>query len=164
MDINQKKEQFSKAYVDALAAQIGLSTSEPSVDDDSIDLTITGKNFQGRFRNPKIDVQLKCTASNNGSDLLKFPLKMKNYNDLRGGGLSCPRYLFVLVVPETPELWLLHGEDHSQFFHVCYWYSLMELPDVTNTSAVVLNIPKSQRLTSESIYELMQMASNWSPV
>ena len=38
MDINQRKEQFSRAYVLAVASAAGYAWYQPSVDDDSIDL------------------------------------------------------------------------------------------------------------------------------
>ncbi len=38
MDIDQRKEQFSHAYVKAVAAVAGFAWYKPSVDDDSIDL------------------------------------------------------------------------------------------------------------------------------
>ena len=63
MDINLRKEQFSTAYIQALAAQIGLKYSIDSVDDDSVDITLKGKGFKGKLlRNPHIEIQLKCTS------------------------------------------------------------------------------------------------------
>lgn len=104
MDDNQKKELFSKAFVKALAAQSGLRSAEPDVDDDSIDVIIRGRGYRTGIRNPQIDVQLKCTANNDGDDdFFKFRLPLKNYNDLRGDNILCPRFLFVLVVPEYCE-------------------------------------------------------------
>lgn len=98
MDLSTQKEQFSIAYVKAIAAQAGLNYAIPVVDNDSIDISIIGRGFKGRIRSPQIDVQLKCTS--NGvfeEDTLKFDLKLKNYNDLRGEGCLAPRYLVVLV-------------------------------------------------------------------
>ena len=91
MDDNQKKELFSKAFVKALAAQSGLRSAEPDVDDDSIDVIIRGRGYPTGIRNPQIDVQLKCTANDEGDeDFLKFSLSLKNYNDLRGELRSMP--------------------------------------------------------------------------
>jgi hypothetical protein len=59
MDIAQRKEQFSKAYIKAIAAQIGLNPSKPAVDDDSIDICLEGKGFTGKLRNPRIKVDPK---------------------------------------------------------------------------------------------------------
>ncbi len=50
MDKNQKKELFSKAYVKALAAQLGFRTSEPDVDDDSVDIIVGRSRYRGEGR------------------------------------------------------------------------------------------------------------------
>lgn len=85
MEITQKKEQFNVAYISALAAQVGINTSKPTVDDDSVDMILIGKGFQGRVRNPQIDLQLKCTSQDLiQGDTLSYPLSKKNYDDLRG--------------------------------------------------------------------------------
>ena len=160
MDENQKKELFSKAFVKALAAQSGFRSAEPDVDDDSIDLIIRGRGYRTGIRNPQIDIQLKCTASNEGGDdYFKFRLPLKNYNDLREEDVLCPRFLFILVVPENCEEWLIHQPTSSIIRHCCYWYSLRSLPAVTNKSKVTLNIPRSQRLTSQSLLQLMDIAN-----
>lgn len=161
MDKNLKKELFSKAYVKALAAQLGFRTCEPDVDDDSIDIIVRGRGFESHIRNPQLDVQLKCTAKNSGDEnTLKFLLPIKNYNDLRGDDLLCPRYLFVFLVPESCEEWIGQEDNHIMIRHCCYWVSLSELPGVANTSSVTIDIPRDQKLTSDSIYSLMEMASN----
>lgn len=160
MDDNQKKELFSKAFVKALAAQSGLRSAEPDVDDDSIDVIIRGRGYHTSIRNPQIDVQLKCTANDEGDeDILKFPLSLKNYNDLKGEDVLCPRYLFVLVVPPSCEDWLVHHSTSSIIKHCCYWFSLRGMPTVQNNTSVTLSIPRSQRLTSQSMIYLMDLAS-----
>ena len=63
MHETQQKEQFSKAYIRAIAAVGGLRVSEPEVDDDSIDMTLAARGGSGGVRSPKLDLQLKCTAS-----------------------------------------------------------------------------------------------------
>ena len=62
MDISQRKEQFSIAYVRAVASAAGFSVSTPEVDDDSVDLTLSGRIVEGVGSRPKIDLQLKCTS------------------------------------------------------------------------------------------------------
>ncbi len=162
MDVNQKKELFSKAFVNALAAQSGLRSSEPNVDDDSIDITLRGRGYnKSGIRCPQIDVQLKCTADDRGdSSIFKFKLPLKNYEDLRGDNFLCPRFLFVLVVPENIDDWLTHQKSYSELKHCCYWYSLRDLDAVSNATSVTINIPRSQRLTSQSLLELMESASH----
>lgn len=161
MDINQRKELFSKAFMKAIAAQIGLRTAEPDVDDDSIDIIIRGRGFRGAIRNPQLDIQLKCTANaKHNDDSLSFALPLKNYNDLRGENIVCPRYLFVFVVPEKCEDWLLHDLDFCKIQHCGYWFSLLNMPNVSNSTSVTVKIPKSQRLTAATMHDLMEQASD----
>lgn len=160
MDKNQKKDLFSRAYVKAIAAQLGFRSSIPDVDDDSVDLILQGRGFSSGIRNPQIEVQLKCTSQNTGTnEYLKFVLPIKNYNDLRGDGLLCPRYLFVLVVPDDVEKWMLHDNTHTTIMHCCYWISLMDFPDTSNTTNITIEIPRENLLTSGSLLSLMMSAS-----
>jgi hypothetical protein len=162
MDVNKKKELFSKAFVSALAAQSGLRSSVPDVDDDSVDVTIQGRglNLNG-IRSPKIDVQLKCTDEDSGDDsIFKFKLKIKNYEDLRGDNFLCPRFLFVLVVPENTSEWLTHQPSFTELKHYGYWFSLRDMGPVYNKTSVTIAIPRTQRLTSQSLLALMDSANN----
>jgi hypothetical protein len=85
VELSQRKEQFSKAYLRAVSSVAGFRLSEPSVDDDSVDWTVSGRGSYKVLRSPKLDVQLKCTerwTSRNG--YFSFPLEVKNYNDGEG--------------------------------------------------------------------------------
>ena len=62
MDLAQQKQEFSKAYVKAIAAAAGYATQEPTVDDDSVDLGVVARGGGGTVRSPRLDLQLKCTA------------------------------------------------------------------------------------------------------
>ncbi|KAI1698528.1 hypothetical protein Ddc_19045 [Ditylenchus destructor] len=74
MEIGKRKELFNVAYVCALAAQAGLNYESLFVDDDSVDITL-----------------LKCTSGHYLSgEVIKFPLKKKNYDDLRGENVVSP--------------------------------------------------------------------------
>lgn len=160
MDLSKRKELFSIAYLTAVAAKAGLNHQSPVVDDDSIDLSLMGKDYTGKVRNPQIDIQLKCTSQDviNG-DRLKFNLKLKNYNDLRGEDVSNSRYLMVLVVPDNPENWATFGDDNLILQNSFYWASLRFSPETLNTSQVLIEIPTTQKVTSETLLSLMSMAS-----
>ena len=160
MDRNQKKELFSTAFVKAIAAQVGFRTMIPDVDDDSVDIIIKGRGYSAPIRNPQLEVQLKCTATDDeSSDVLKFNLSIKNYNDLRGDDILSPRYLFVVVVPKEPKDWLSHEARFTKLQHCCYWMSIKDFPETTNTTSVTIDIPKTQVLSAESMLSLMEMAS-----
>ncbi len=162
MDISQKKERFSTAFVKAVAAQSGFRIAVPDVDDDSVDLIIKGKGYKAPIRNPQLEVQLKCTSSYiETDDIIKFQLSLKNYNDLRGDDLISPRYLFVHVVPEDCEEWLVQDNAFAKLSYKCYWVSIMDSPQTSNTTSVTIDIPKLQVLTGASIKGLMIQASSW---
>ena len=52
MDISQRKEQFSIAYVRAIASVAGFSVSTPGVDDDSV-----GRRFRPDRRGYSVSAQ-----------------------------------------------------------------------------------------------------------
>lgn len=160
MDINQKKEQFSVAYVNAIAAQAGLSNAKPSVDDDSIDLSLKGRGFCGKIRSSQLDLQLKCTSRDLVKDgFIRFPLPIKNYNDLRGEDILIPRYLAVLLVPELDSEWAELRDEELVLRNTCHWVSIRNLPEKNNLSTVTVEIPLAQRLTKDTLLMLMQFAS-----
>lgn len=161
MDISAQKEQFSYAYIQATAAQAGLNYSKDAVDDDSIDIRLSGKGFTGGLiRNPTIEVQLKCTSQDViKDDVIKYPLKLKNYNDLRGDDVAAPRYLMVLVVPDKIGNWTHHLDNAMVLFNNCYWASLRFEPESKNTTNVTVEISLDQKVTAESLVRLMELAS-----
>lgn len=161
MDINQRKQLLSRSYVGAIAAQIGLRSAIPDVDDDSVDLILKGRGFHSTIRNPQIEVQLKCTELDKGcSEFFSFQLPVKNYNDLRGDNLLCPRYLFVLVVPQDSNYWLSYEVDHMKIKYRCYWISLKDLDTTHNENSITIKIPRKNLLTASSLKSIMELASN----
>lgn len=161
MDINQKKEQFNRAYITAIAAQAGINHSKHEVDDDSIDIELIGKGFIGKLRNPRLEVQLKCTSRDLITDgFIKFPLSKKNYDDLRATNVSAPRYLMVLIVPDDHTLWIEHNDDEMLMRHSCYWISIRNYPESTNQTSITVDIPVTQKVTHETLKHLLENASN----
>lgn len=161
MDINQQKEQFSKAYIKAVATVAGYAISDAEVDDDSVDVTISQRGGRGSIRSPKIDAQLKCTSRsiiNNGR--IAYPLKIKNYNDLRPVNVQVPRILIIVIVPDNVEHWLTHTEEKLSLYHCGYWYSLRGLPETQNEGAVTISFPSTQCLTSEQLKSIMERVGN----
>ena len=160
MDRRKRKEQFNVAYVGALAAQVGINNARTEVDDDSIDVYLVGRGYSGKIRNPQIQLQLKCTSQDlvSGS-VVKFPLKRKNYDDLRGMNILCPRYLAVLIVPGNEAEWTEHSAEGMLLRHTCYWVSIRDLPD-TDQGSITVEVPIAQRLTAVELERMMLQASN----
>ena len=161
MDLAQKKQEFSKAYVKAVAAACGYATQEPSVDDDSVDLGLAARGGGGTVRSPRLDLQLKCTARDVvGDETVNFPLEMKNYEELRPVNYLVPRILIVVVVPDDVAQWINHTENELLMRHCGYWYSLRGMPFSENTTTVTVNIPRTQVFDVPSVSEMMERISN----
>jgi hypothetical protein len=132
------------------------------VDDDSIDITFQAKgNFGiGKRRSPMIQVQLKCSSQQLvRNDVIKFPLKIKNYDDLRGDDVVVPRYLAILLVPDNYQEWIAYNDDHIALYKSCHWVSLRDFAPNPNATTVTVDIPLSQRLTSQTLWQMMELAS-----
>src|SRR6266550_4758246 len=107
MDLNKQKEQFSIAYVRAVVAAASYNVYKMEVDEDSVDLGIAATASLDLPLRPRLDLQLKCTAAEGAlhDEFIHFPLKVKNYGDLRNSGLV-PQALVVVLVPTRVEDWL----------------------------------------------------------
>jgi hypothetical protein len=74
MHLTHRQEQFSNAFVEAVAAVAGCSAAQNSVDNDSIDWTLSNR----LPRRPKLDLQLKCTGNDVGtSEHIRLALPVK---------------------------------------------------------------------------------------
>ncbi len=161
MDPQKQKEEFQYAYVCALAAHAGLNRGDFRIDDDSIDITFQAKGgFGGKLRSPMIQIQLKCSSQDLiVGDVIKFPLKIKNYDDLRGDDVVVPRYLAVLLVPDDVTHWIASHDNHIALFKSCHWLSLRDYGPTVNEVSVTVDVPIEQRLTSATLWQMMDRAS-----
>jgi len=97
MDINKQKELLSLAYVKAVSATAGLGWSSPSPDE-GIDICLGFEGTIGKMRSPRLELQAKATSRELLRDdgMIHFPLRIKNYNDLRPTNVMVPRILVVM--------------------------------------------------------------------
>lgn len=161
MHITQQQEQFSNAYLRMVATVAECTLSKPEVDDDSVDFTIHGKGYNGKYGYPRLDVQLKCYR-NFPIQLqgFSYPLKIKNYNDLKVTNVLVPRILIILVVPKNIEDWLEHSDQQTIVKHCAYWASIRGKPPTQNTKTVTVSIPQRNRLTPNELRRLMQIVAS----
>jgi Domain of unknown function (DUF4365) len=161
MDLSQRKQEFSKAYVKAVAAVCGYATQVPSVDDDSVDLGLAARGGGGTVRSPRLDLQLKCTDQDFvRSQTINFPLPVKNYEELRPTDLMVPRILVVVVVPGDLAQWVAHSESELLLRHCGYWFSLRGMPATENEETVTLHIPRGQVFSVPAVTGMMHRISN----
>jgi len=156
MEESLQKEQFSIAYLRAVATVANYSVDDQTVDDDSVDVTIKGSRQQGTVqKSPRLDVQLKCTSTDTGQgDELSFRLSRKNYDDLRDPHLHVPRILVVLCVPPSLGDWLDETPEQTVLRRVAYWRSLRGEPAIA-TDRRVLHLPRTNRFCVNALRDIM---------
>ena len=134
MSPNAQMEQLSSAYLRAVVAAAGFGVDKPEIDDKSIDYRIDGYLEPDFKFEPKLELQLKCTASDyyRKQAAIPFDLRRKNYNDLCRPALI-PRILVVVVIPENPDLWLEQTEEHLLLRYCGYWLSLAGQLPISST-------------------------------
>lgn len=159
MDLNKQKEQFSIAYIRAVVAAAGFNIGKMDIDEDSIDLSIASSRYFLAVR-ASIDVQLKCTADERvlRQEFIHFPLKIKNYDDLRTARL--PHALVVVLVPPNVEDWLIQTEQEMVMRRCGYWLSLAGQPEVQNQASVTVKIPRTQQFTAGALKDMMKRIRN----
>lgn len=161
MHIDQRKEQFSLAYVHAVAAVAGCNVGRWSVDDDSIDLTLSKKREPAAFAAPRLDVQVKCTESGDfANGVLRYQLKIKNYEDLSDPNVLTPRILVVVVVPDSCDSWCSQTEEAMVLRKCGYWLSLAGMPATANQAKVTVPLPRVNVFTPAALDTMMQTISS----
>lgn len=157
-----RKEQFSIAYVHAIATAAGVAATRPTVDDDSVDLYLSARGG----RSPKIEAQLKCTENETrliGGEL-SFPLPIKNYEDLRRETMT-PRILIVVIVPEEETRWLEQSGERMILQKAGWWCSLHGLPDVPpEQQTVSVRVPSENLFTVEALRRMIRQAADNQPL
>jgi hypothetical protein len=142
-----------------VATVAGYATYKPDVDDDSVDLGIAARGRIGQMFSPRLELQLKCTsAAVLADEHLAFPLKRKNYDDLRVEETAVPRLLVVVRVPEEELAWLAQAEDEMILRHCGYWLALRGRPETTNETSVTVHLPRNQLLTVNALQALTRRA------
>jgi len=155
MYIDQRKEQFSYAYVHAVASAAGFSIGNVNVDDDSVDMKISA-NRKFHVSAPELNVQLKCKSGvDRSKSSFPYPLKIKNYEDLRGTDVIVPRILVVVCVPDDVTTWLDQQPDHLTMYHCGYWHSLRNEGASTNVETVTVHIDTGKAFTVPELTRLM---------
>ena len=154
MELPQRTEQFSRAYVHAIAAVAGANVLQWSVDDDSIDVGFGVKSK----RRARLEAQLKCTYAHEVKrDGLAYPLPVKNYDDLRAPTLV-PRILIVLVVPPEPCDWLDQTASQLVLRRCAWWTSLRGAPDTNHETSVTVKLPYENLWTPGALQGLLAEA------
>ena len=165
MDLSQQQEQFSRAYVHAVATVAGFSLHRPDIDVDSIDTVVSASGMNGLYASPRLDAQLKCTYQEVvGETTVAFELKIKNYDELRAENILVPRLLIVVAVPRDRREWMVHQEEQLLLRRCGWWFSLRGFPTSKNEKTVTVSIPRSQVFSPDQLTNIMsRIASGGMP-
>lgn len=147
-----QQEGFGDAYLLAVAGAAGCATSLRRPDDDSIDWTLSCR----LALRPKLDIQMKTTtAIDFDGELIRYPLKVKNYNDLIMTDILVPRILVLIFLPARVEEWLSLSSTELTIRRCGYWTSLRGQPTSDNEFTVTVPIPRSNMFTVQALCGMM---------
>lgn len=145
-----RKEKLSLAWLTAMASVAGFTWQIPDADSDSIDLTLSARGP----RRPKLDIQMKATASPVvRRDGLHFRLNRKNYDDLREDR-AIPLILVVLELPFKDSQWIDIAEKKLVLRRRVWWASLRGQRPIEQESRTIV-VPGDQRLDVNVLIDLM---------
>jgi len=138
-------EQFSRAYVQAVASAANCSVEWANVDNDSVDGSLRWRIDGQPIRRGLVDFQLKATAQDClRENHLEYYLKIKNYDDLRTEGISAARILIVVLLHPEVDDWTDQDEENLVLRRCGYWVSIRGEPEVSNVATRVVHLPRNQ--------------------
>jgi hypothetical protein len=161
VNINTQKEEFSYAYIYALASAAGYSFQRATtpLDQVGVDVTITAVPETPESRRlTLLDLQVKCTSRNVllTDDEIRYPHPVKNYEELRYKEHSVPRILVVVVVPDNSDEWLYQSQEELCLKHCGYWVSLRGQPATQNQETVTVYLPLENVFTVDALKSMIQ--------
>ena len=166
MDENEQKQQLSAAYLHAVASAAGYACQTPAVDDDSVDRALVARGWVDESAvhySPRIDIQLKGLTRPplaRGETSFSYPLKKKNYDDLRQEGPMVPRLLVVLLLPESSGDWVSQGDRQLAIRYAAYYLSLCGMPERNDVKyKVTVDVPRKNLFSANHLHRLMAQAS-----
>lgn len=157
MQLSDQQEEFSYAYVHAVAtvAGYGFTRSPRVVDNNGIDLTLTGVGDRNMPRKPRLDVQVKCTYQDvKKADHLAYPLETKDHHRLCVEE-TVPLILVIVLVPETLSDWITHSEDELILRRCGYWLSLSGATPTGNKTRETVHLPRTNRFDPSGLTAIM---------
>lgn len=147
-----QQECFADTFLLAVAAVAGCTATRPTVDDDSIDWTLSCR----LSRRPKLDVQMKSSSRPRGNEThIRHSLKRKNYDDLIQQDLIAPRILILAILPSAVRGWMNLSVEQLVLRHAAYWVSLAGQPQSGNTTSVTVSVPRRNLFNVGALRRMM---------
>lgn len=160
------KEQLSKAYANAIAANAGMifrdyGNMDYGLDGKFSDVDLYRDN-KDRCRYSEtgygIEFQLKATVNIVArSGTVYYDLEMKNYLDLIRTDIGTQRILIIYSLPKERDKWLEINDDGAILHRCAWWCSLRGKPHESNRTKVRIEIPERQLFTSEELKRLIEL-------
>ncbi len=169
MTAEQRMEQLSRAYIHAVAAKANVRCDPDHVDADNIDVQLKadGEVVPGSRRSPRLEVQLKATASPlwiNAGEVLSIRIPRGNYDGLRLEA-TLPRLLMVLVLPPAEAEWMELSDDQMVTRRSMFWLNLLGLPETEGVGEkVTVQVPRANRVTPDTVWSMMKRVARKEPV
>lgn len=145
-----QKEQFSRAYLLAVATKGGYTLASWNVDKDGVDATLRSGALM-------VDLQLKCTQAPrvSGNDFT-YDLDVPTYNKLRDPDRSAPGYLALVVVPHNLGEWIMHEPERVLLSCHTYWAIIQDQPAPTSGKTTSVKMPRHQRLDASALEQMFR--------
>ncbi len=164
MDIERIKEDLSICYLKTIAAINGIALEQFNHDEDSTDVVIK-KVIEmpgGLLFNSQVSVQLKSTSSLSQYTIndkeITYKLKVKNYNDLCSNA-AMPSILGLFILPKDKNEWVNWNENDLLLKGQLFWIGLQGKAKSTNSGTVSVKIPLTNRLSKETIEDMLVKAA-----
>jgi hypothetical protein len=165
---NHRMEGLSRAYVEAVAASVGLNVSVPRFDY-GIDLSLSRilEFPDGRYLDapPRLDLQLKSTTlANSGAESVGYDLDAKTYNNLASAWPERRILLVLIVMPEQESDWLVHSTSGLTLGGCGYWFSFENRPTTKNKRSIRISVPTSNLFSPVGLSQLftrLEGKENW---
>jgi hypothetical protein len=154
--------ELSYAYLHAVASRAGIICERTGrgSDDAGVDAVLRVKGQLAEdslLTSLTVDVQLKATIAQSvdKDGRYAYPLKMKNYDELRSVKTSAPQLLVVLFLPVEAAEWLVQSHECLVTRRCAYWLSLRGAPASDNETSQTVYIPSANLLSIENLRDLM---------
>jgi hypothetical protein len=157
------KEQLSRAFVKAIAADAGFILREYELDYgldgkfSEVEYNIYDEGHK-RFCETGfgIDFQLKATTDiEHKNEHIIYDLEAKNYNDLVKTNVGTPRILILYLMPKERNEWLKVNSSSTTMQKCAWWCSLKGGLPTSNSQSKRIKIPDGNLLTPAELCKLI---------
>lgn len=162
------ESELSYAYLHAVAARAGMSCTASGRHEDNRGVDAMVRAWGpfpngGTITDLMLDIQLKATwqQPTESDTHISYNLQgIHRYEQLRKPTVTPHRFLVVLFLPEQDTDWLAHSVDQLVLRRCAYWVSLRNAPATTNSTAIMVHLPKEQHFGPDALRNLAARLSH----